>query len=393
MDVEQGQDCDAESVQDRPNCNQEKEAVNRWTRELELSIVVPTFNEVDNVNELIKRIDGALEGIIWELVIVDDNSPDDTAEEVRRIARRDPRIRCIHRIARRGLSSACIEGVLATSASLVAVMDADLQHDERLLPQMLEVMKAGDSDLVVGSRYVAEGSLGEIADRRVTISKFATWLGRLALRADVTDPMSGFFMIRRQVFHGVVTQLSGIGFKILLDIFASSPTPLRFKELPYKFRPRLAGESKLDSQVAWEFGILLLDKFVGHIIPARFLAFCLVGGFGVVVHLFVVTVSFQVLELEFVMAQSVATLVAMSSNFILNNLLTYRDRRLRGWKLLRGWITFMMICSVGALANVGVAGYLYRADFFWIWSAIAGILVGTVWNYAVTSMYTWREGD
>ena len=198
-------------------------------------------------------------------------------------------------------------------------------------------------------------------------------------------------MIQRQAFHGIVARLSGIGFKILLDLFASSPTPLRLKELPYEFRPRHAGESKLDSQVAWEFGLLLVDKLVGHIIPVRFLAFCLVGGSGVVVHLSVLTLFFQVLELNFVAAQSLATLVAMSSNFILNNLLTYRDMRLRGWKLLRGWITFLIICSVGALANVGIAAYLYNAEFFWLWSAFAGILVGTVWNYAVTSTYTWRK--
>ena len=192
-------------------------------------------------------------------------------------------------------------------------MDADLQHDERLLPNMLEAMQSGDFDIVVGSRYVAEGSIGEIAERRVTLSKFATRLSRLVLRADVADPMSGFFMIRRQVFHGIVVRLSGIGFKILLDLFASSPTPLRFKELPYEFRPRHAGESKLDSQVAWEFGLLLLDKLIGHIIPVRFLAFCLVGGSGVVVHLSVIAFIFQVVELGFVTAQSLATLVAMSS--------------------------------------------------------------------------------
>ena len=360
-------------------------------RELELSIVVPTFNEVANVRELIKRVEAALRGIAWELIFVDDNSPDETAEEVRSVARRDPRVRCLQRIGRRGLSSACIEGLLASSAPLVAVMDADLQHDEGLLPKMVEAMRDGELDLVVGSRYVAEGSLGDIAERRVTISKFATRLGRLTLRADVADPMSGFFMVRRRVFQGMVGRLSGIGFKILLDLFASSPTPLKFKELPYKFRPRHAGESKLDSQAAWEFGLLLLDKLVGHIVPVRFLAFCLVGGSGVLVHLSVVSVTFQVVELGFVAAQSVATLVAMTSNFILNNLLTYRDRRLRGWRLLRGWITFLMICSIGALANVGVAGYLYRADFYWLWSAIAGIVVGTVWNYAVTSMYTWKE--
>ncbi len=363
----------------------------RLARELELSIVVPTFNETANLEELLRRVDQALDGTSWELIVVDDDSPDGTAEAVRRIARRDPRVRCVHRIGRRGLSSACIEGILASAAPFVAVMDADLQHDERLLADMLGTLRAGDLDIVVGSRYVAGGGTGAWSGERLAVSRFATRLSRLVLRADLQDPMSGFFMVRRDAFHWAVGRLSGIGFKILLDLFASSPRPLRFRELPYEFRARHAGESKLDSQVAWEYGLLLLDKLIGRFIPVRFVAFCLVGGIGVGVHLVVLALLFRLLAVDFTVAQAVATVVAMTSNFLLNNSLTYRDVRLSGWGLARGWVTFSLACSIGAMANVGVAGYLYGLDTSWLLSALAGILVGTVWNYAVTQVYTWKK--
>jgi dolichol-phosphate mannosyltransferase len=300
-------------------------------------------------------------------------------------------VRCIQRIGRRGLASACIEGMLASSAPIVAVIDADLQHDERLLPAMLELMGREDIDVVVGSRYVESGGIGGWDESRAAMSRLATRLARVVLKADLHDPMSGFFMIRHDaVVACVKAGLSGIGFKILLDIFATSPTPLRHRELPYQFRNRVSGESKLDTNVAWEYFVMLLDKFLGRAVPIRFIAFSLVGGLGLAVHLAVLTALYKGGGTTFLVAQSVATLVAMTSNFALNNVLTYRDLRLRGWRLLRGWLSFVLACSVGALANVGVAQYLFERDSFWLSSAIAGILVGAVWNYAVTAVYTWK---
>jgi dolichol-phosphate mannosyltransferase len=358
----------------------------------ELSIVVPTFNEAQNVRELVSRLQECLQGVAWEVIYVDDNSPDGTADTVREMARRYANVRCVQRIGRRGLSSACIEGMLSSASPFVAVMDADLQHDERVLPQMLNLLRGGTLDVVVGSRYIEGGSVGQWDESRAMLSRLATRMGRSLLRADLKDPMSGFFMMRHDAMLACVRNgVSGIGFKILLDLFASSPIPLRFQEVPFQFRQRFAGESKLDTAVAWEYFIMLLDKIVGRWIPVRFVAFSLVGGVGVLIHFVILFPLYRGVGLGFAVSQTAATLVAMTSNFLMNNVLTYRDAQLHGWGLLRGWLSFALVCGVGAVANVGVAEFLFRRDTYWITSAFAGIVVGAVWNYAVTAVYTWRK--
>ena len=355
----------------------------------DLSIIVPTFNEVDNICELVNRLDACLEHISWEVIFVDDDSLDGTANLLRELGKSDRRIRCLRRIGRRGLSSACIEGMLSSSAPYLAVLDGDLQHDETLLPQMMKVLQSGDADIVVGSRYIAGGETGDWCTKRLAISRFATLLSRRIVKAGITDPMSGFFMIRREAFDDAARRLSGVGFKILFDLFASSPRPLRFRELPYRFQIRRAGESKLDSHAAWNFLMLLLDKHVGHLVPVRFAAFALVGGMGIGIHLLVFFLLFREITGNFALSQSVAAGVAMTSNFALNNFLTYRDMRLKGWRWLRGWASFTLVCSLGLLANVGIASYLFLTETFWLFSAFAGILVGAVWNYAMTAVFTW----
>jgi dolichol-phosphate mannosyltransferase len=357
---------------------------------VELTVVLPTFNERGNVEPLIERLERVLAGIEWEAIFVDDDSRDDTAEHVRVISRRKPYIRCLQRLGRRGLSTACIEGVLASSAPFIAVMDADLQHDETLLPGMLATLKSEKLDIVIGSRYAVGGGVGDWGQARARISDLATRLSRLVVKADLSDPMSGFFMMRRPAFEDAVRALSGQGFKILIDLFASSPRPLAFRELPYQFRRRQHGESKLDTLVAWEYLQLLLDKLIGHVVPVRFALFAMIGGFGLFVHLAVLGIVLNLLGLDFTLAQSIATLTAMSSNFFLNNWFTYRDRRLRGWRLLRGLLSFYVVCSVGAIGNVGIAAYVFHADQSWWLAGIAGAIVGSVWNYATSAVFTWR---
>lgn len=356
----------------------------------ELSIIVPTFKEKANLTELVMRLRRVLEGIDWEVIFVDDDSPDGTAAAARELGRNDPRIRCLHRIGRRGLSSACIEGLLASSAPYLAVMDADLQHDESLLPRMVDVLRHEPVDVVVGSRYVEGGGTGTWEKARIRKSRFATRLALAAIKVPLQDPMSGFFALRADVLEPIVRRLSSIGFKILLDLLSSSKTALRVKELPYQFRERTAGESKLDSRVAWDFLMLILDKTIGRVLPVRFFMFMFVGGLGVFVHFAVLTTLFTGLQTSFLIGQGAATLTAMTFNFALNNILTYRDMRLTGWRWWWGWLTFVLACSIGGLANVGIANYLFQQKTFWVLSALAGILVGVVWNYAVTSIYTWR---
>jgi dolichol-phosphate mannosyltransferase len=359
-----------------------------------LAIVVPTFRERDNVAELVRRLDATLVGIPWEVVFVDDDSPDGTADTVRELGRRDPRVRCLHRIGRRGLSSACVEGVLATSAETVAVMDADLQHDETILPEMLRAIRERGADVAVGSRYVAGGGIGEWDEGRARISRFATRISRVVVPEGLADPMSGFFMVRRDVFMDAVRDLSSLGFKILVDLFASSPRALNFVEVPYRFRERHAGESKLDNRVAWDFGMLLLDKVVGRWVPVRFLSFAMIGGLGVVVHMVVLAALFRTGLAGFGTGQAVASAVAMVFNFFLNNALTYRDSKLEGAAMVRGLLVFMLVCGLGAVANVGVADWLFSEHRQgWVVAALAGILVGAVWNYTTSSFYTWgRRG-
>jgi len=363
----------------------------------ELTLVIPTLNERENIAPLLERLDLALAGTRWEVIFVDDDSKDGTPDVVREIARTDPRVRCLQRIGRRGLSTACIEGMLASAAPYVGVMDADLQHDEALLPRMLATLKHEPYDIVVGSRYTAGGGVGEWDATRAGISSLATRLSRMICKTEIADPMSGFFMLRREVFENSVRDLSGQGFKILLDILASSPDTPRLKELPFQFRTRRYGESKLDTMVAWEFGMLLADKLVGHLVPVRFALFAAIGALGVVVDLIVLWAALAA-HSGFITAQTVATLVAMTSNFFLNNLFTYRDQRLKGARLLRGLVSFYVICSVGAVANVGFAAFVYSGETHilsgiagipWL-ASIAGVVVGSVWNYAVSSVFTWK---
>jgi dolichol-phosphate mannosyltransferase len=358
----------------------------------ELSIVIPTVNERGNIVPLYERLSATLQGVNWEAIFVDDDSTDGTREEVERVGAQDRRIRLLHRIERRGLSSACIEGIQASTSPFVAVMDADLQHDETLLLKMLEILRSEPIDVVVGSRYVEFGGIGDWQQHRAWFSKIATQIGKYILRVSIADPMSGYFMLRREVFRDSVRSLSAIGFKILIDLLASSPRPLRVKEIPFTFRERHSGESKFDELVVWEYGVLLADKVIGHVVPVRFVLFALVGGSGILAHLAVLWFFLNVLGFPFQTSQIIATGVAMIGNFILNNWFTYRDRRLKGWSFIRGLVSFVLICSVGAFANVGIATFLLTQESTSWWLAgIAGAAMSLVWNYGVSSIFTWRN--
>jgi dolichol-phosphate mannosyltransferase len=360
----------------------------------ELTIVVPTRNERDNILPLYDALSSTLKDINWEVMFVDDDSADGTPDVVRWLATYDRRVRLLHRIDRRGLSSACIEGVQASTAPYVAVIDADLQHDESLLTRMLDILKNEPADIVVGSRYVEHGGIGDWNKSRALLSDLATRLSHHILKVSLKDPMSGFFMLKREAFQSSVRDLSSLGFKILLDLLASSPEPVRVKEIPFQFRSRRFGESKLDALVGWEYLMLLADKLVGHLVPIRFLLFLFVGAIGILAHLSVLWIAWNLLQLPFIASQAVATGTAMIGNFTLNNLLTYRDRRLVGWGFVWGLLSFSAICSVGAVSNLGIAGFLFdeRHSTWWV-AGIAGAATSAVWNYAMSSIFTWRSSE
>ena len=361
------------------------------TRPLELGIVIPTFNEGDNVEPVLRLLAQALPGIEYEVIFVDDDSPDRTSARVREVARGNPRVRILQRIGRRGLSSACLEGMMATPAPFIAVMDADLQHDERILPVMLARLQEQNLDLVIASRNAEGGTMGEFAKSRVRLSQLGRRLSHLIARADLSDPMSGFFVMDRRFLEEVAHRVSGVGFKILLDLVASSARPVRFAEVAYTFRQRIHGSSKLDILVGVEYLQMLLDKSVGNLVPARFLLFGMVGAIGYLIFIGLLAVLVAGWSVPFVEAQIVTTYVEMAANFFLNNTLTYRDRRLRGTRLWTGLITFLAACSVGALVNVRVALFLRDSGFGHYAAGGTGLAIGSVWNYGITSLLTWRQ--
>jgi dolichol-phosphate mannosyltransferase len=360
-------------------------------RPIELAVVIPTYNERENVTSLTAALTKVLGETEWEVIFVDDNSPDGTAEHIRGIAATDRRVRVLERLGRVGLSSACIEGMLATPAPYIAVMDADFQHDERVLPEMLARIRSGNLDLVVASRNIAGGSMGGFSPERVWLSRLGTRVSRLVCHCSVSDPMSGFFVVRRAFVQLVLHRLTGTGFKILVDLLASSPHPVRLDEVPYQFRSRQWGQSKLDLSVELEYIYLLVGKVIGDRVLTRFVLFVLVGSMGLLIHFSILVLLYHGARLDFVTAQIGATIAAMTFNFFLNNVITFRACRLRGWRLATGLLTFYLACSLGALINVGFAELLLRSAVRWYVAGICGMAISSVWNYGVNKFLTWRR--
>lgn len=357
---------------------------------LELSVVIPTLNEVGNVQPLLDKLAVALAGIEWEAIFVDDGSTDGTPDLLTQIAQADRRVRMIRRIGRRGLSSAVVEGALASTTPVIAVIDADLQHDERILPDLYRAIADG-SELAIGTRYSDGGSTGEWDEKRLKISRFATALAAPVMKTPLSDPMSGFFAVRRDVLLEAAPKLSSVGYKILLDLVASAPRKLTLTEVPYTFGVRQHGESKLDDMVALEYLELLLDKMVGRYVPVKLIQFGAVGMLGVGVHLSLLFLAFDTAGVAFTTAQALAVLGAMTFNFALNNRFTYRDRQLKGWAWAKGLISFYAVCALGAVANVGIGSLVYETWHGVALAGIAGAVVGSVWNYVASGWLTWRK--
>jgi dolichol-phosphate mannosyltransferase len=357
----------------------------------ELCIVVPTYNERANVPILVEALSRVLAACDWEVIFVDDNSPDGTAAVVRAIGETNGRVRCMRRIGRRAHAGACLEGMLATQARYIACIDADMQHDETLLTAMLDRLRAGNVDLVVASRYMSGGSLAGHSKNRALLSRWANAFVQRVLGVDLTDTMSGYFMIRRDVFETLAPAVSTQGYKLLLDILATRGVHLRTVEIPSLFRERLHGESKLDSKIALECAALVTAKLTNDAVSPRFLLFCLVGLTGLGIHLGILLALSQPASLSFGEAQTIATIGAITWNFVLNNLLTFRDQRLTGWPFVTGLIRFQVICAIGAVSNVGIASWIHDYDQRWWLAGLAGALIGAVWNFTVSAAFVWRQ--
>lgn len=356
----------------------------------ELTVVVPTLNERANVEALVANLERVLAGIDYEITFVDDGSTDGTTRIQRKLAQENSRIRVVHRVWRRGLASAVIEGMMASSAPYLAVIDADLQHDESILPEMLRKLKAEDLDIVIATRNSAGGTMGEFAADRVQLSRLGQRLSTLVCHQRLSDPMSGFFVLTRAYLDEVVWSLSSLGFKILVDLVASSRRRVRIGEVGYTFRSRLHGESKLDFWVGLNYLELLADKMVGNWIPVSYVFFAAVGAIGVFAHLLFVLALTRGAGLTFETSQLISSAVVIGLNFVLNNQLTFHSNRLSGLPFVLGMIIFYVACSVGLFVNLQVFRFLQQNHFPWYLAASAGIVLGSVWNYWISAMFVWR---
>lgn len=355
----------------------------------DLAVIVPTLNEAGNIVALYHELSQVLNGIHWQLIFVDDDSDDNTRLNIRSLAETDTRVNLVHRIGRRGLSSACLEGMAASDSRYILVMDADLQHDTSIIPEMLECLQQEAYDLVVGSRFKAGAKIAGLSKFREESSRWVNRAITLLTKNNISDPLSGFFMLPRKIYDATKYEVSGLGFKILLDIIMSSKHQLKIQEIPFEFRERHAGNSKLDISIVAEFVGLIVEKVSLGIFPMRFFMFLCVGGVGAMVHFLVMGILYRGFTVDFIYAQAGATYVAIILNFYLNNTFTYRDQRLKSSAIVRGLLFFILVCSVGAANNLIVAETLHRHGMHWFLASFSGAIYGSVWNYFMSNMLVW----
>jgi dolichol-phosphate mannosyltransferase len=355
----------------------------------ELTIVVPTLDERENLVPLVAALEAVLGGIDYEVLFVDDDSVDGTAATAREMAQADPRVRVLERIGRRGLASAVVEGMLASSAPYVAVMDSDLQHDESILPAMLEKLRYSSLDMVVATR-VTEGGMDAMPPHRRALSRLGRRLSTVICSTELSDPMSGYFVLTRAYLDEVAHSLSTTGFKILLDLVVSARRPVKLAEVPYRFRPRLHGQSKLDIVVAVEYLALVADKLVGDYVPPSYVIFGCAGSVGILAHLTFVQLLLFIGGTTLPRAQLISSVIVIAINFLLNNQFTFRSARLHGKQLALGMLLFYVACSIGLFLNLRVLDTLTALSVPWYLAAAAGLAVGSVWNYWISSMFVWQ---
>lgn len=360
----------------------------------DLSLIICTLNEGAAIANVITEICDTLAGINYEIIVVDDDSSDNTQAEVLRVAESNPRVHLQVRVGEKGLSSAAIKGWDVARGRILGIMDGDGQHDPQAIRQVADIILRGDKDLVCVSRYLGKSDTGLSFGRDIA-SRLATKATHLVLKAPLSDPMSGCFMMTRDWYETARPNLTGVGFKILVDLVASTRVKPRFSEVKAALRQRQGGESKLDLRVILDLGALLVEKGTGGLLPARFVLFAAVGLSGVVVSALILTgfklIGYSTLD-EFSHAQIVAIGLAMVWNFFLNNSLTFRDKRLKGfWPILKGLVIFCAVCTPGAILNWWIGVFLKRAEVEFILAGVIPAFLIGILNYWASRVLAWRQ--
>jgi dolichol-phosphate mannosyltransferase len=358
-----------------------------------VTIVLPTFNERQNIIPIATRLLPLGKSHQIEILFVDDDSADGTADEIRELSQLHPCIRLIRRVGRFGLSSAIKEGILDATGDVVVVMDSDGQHDPDAVEQAVSALIKNDLDLVIGSRFHPDATINGLSAKRERNSNWANAVARFSLPRyrQLTDYMSGFFALRPAQCLPYVRQVDVSGFKFLYELLALSHGQLRVGEIPLTFQPRISGESKLNLAVVWDLGISILHTLLLRSVPRRALSFALVGTTGIATHLLLFSLGRHLLNLGFEQAQALAVICAASTNFLINNVLTFRAQQLKGIRILIGLLRFLMVTSLGMVANVGVSSAFYhRISHQPLLALLAGIAIDFVWKYAASSKFVWN---
>jgi dolichol-phosphate mannosyltransferase len=359
-----------------------------------VSIILPTYNELGNIESIIGSLLKLKDRFELEILVVDDDSPDGTGDLVKSLSRKIPEVRLIRRMGRAGLASAIKEGLLDAAGDLALVMDSDGQHDPAAVTLTLNTLIEGGFDLIVGSRFHANAEIKGLSNRREHGSSLANAAARYSLNKSysrLTDTMSGFFALRLDRAMPFVRAVDVNGFKFLYEFLAISKGNLNVSEVPLTFQPRTHGTSKLDVAIFWDFLISVLHNLSFRLLPRRAISFGLVGTSGVFVQLVVNQVLMVIGGINFEQALPIAVIAAASSNYMINNALTFRFQRLKGTALFKGLLKFLVVASLPVLANVGVASAFHRfVSTDLITAQLAGILVVFIWNYAASSRFVWN---
>ena len=357
---------------------------------MKISIVVPTYNESKNITPLYENLCKVLPHNDWELIVADDDSPDGTAEVARCISGAH-NIRIINRRRGKGLSPSVIDGVQASHGDYIVVMDADGQHDERLIPEMIRILDTQDIDVVSGSRFMHGATQRGLNSPRFMLSKYGTFLLNIILNKNLSDPLTGFFSTSRKDFLDLIPRMENQGYKIFAE-YISLKKQARIIELSYNFRPRLTGESNLNSLVIWNFMVFIVAKILRGKIPEAFLSFVFVGGLGAILHILCFYVTFSYMEVAFHSAQLISTAIATIFNFHLNNRLTFPTRQLRGHVYYSGLFKYFVASSIGIFANVSIATISYeQVHYGAIISSLLGAIIDAVWKYTFAESIIWKE--
>ena len=360
-----------------------------------ISVIIPTYNEYKNLPKLLDQLLNLETIFEKEIIIVDDNSSDGTQNLARSYSQNDRRIRLISRLGRSGLSSAIKEGCLCASGDLIVIMDADGQHEPNSIINGLEKFNNKNIDIIIGSRFLEESIIKGLSSKRESGSSIANFLARITLHSGykkLTDYMTGFILLKRNSCIKYIEKIDVNGFKFLYELLSLSKGKLTVIEIPLVFGFREFGQSKLDLAVIWDFLISLIHNFFGRIIPRRAFSFALVGLIGVFVQMFVIYFLLAVTDFDFEKILPVGVILAATSNYIINNILTFRSNKLSGKNFYFGLFKFLLVASLPIIANIGVANLFYNQlssnTFF---AQIAGILVVFIWNYAASSRVVWNN--